>query len=188
MNKLTIPSILAATVLIAGIFAFMPVEKASTVHTSLGDKIDDVQTDVDAIKADVSTIKDDIGELELGELTANRVLTLTDNTVADDDIYTLACTDTVYRLMRVNANITEVTVGDGARATFTLSQADNGFAGVIDLTDAGDDDLTGTSIGMLTTEDIMITVTGTTTVDNAVVKATIQLPQSVSCTLTETTA
>ena len=29
-------SILAATVLIAGIFAFMPVEKTSTVHTSIG--------------------------------------------------------------------------------------------------------------------------------------------------------
>jgi len=34
MNKLTIPAILAATVLVAGIFAFMPVEQASTVHTT----------------------------------------------------------------------------------------------------------------------------------------------------------
>jgi len=33
MNKLTIPAILAATVLVAGMFAFMPVEQASTVHT-----------------------------------------------------------------------------------------------------------------------------------------------------------
>ena len=40
MNKLTIPSILAATVLIAGIFAFMPVEKANTVHTSLGTDVE----------------------------------------------------------------------------------------------------------------------------------------------------
>ena len=35
MNKLTIPAILAATVMVAGIFAFMPVEQASTVHTTL---------------------------------------------------------------------------------------------------------------------------------------------------------
>ena len=35
MNRLTIPSILAATVLVAGIFAFMPIEKASTVHTTI---------------------------------------------------------------------------------------------------------------------------------------------------------
>ena len=34
MNKLTIPAILAVTVMVAGIFAFMPVEQASTVHTS----------------------------------------------------------------------------------------------------------------------------------------------------------
>lgn len=33
MSKLVILSILAATVLVAGMFAFMPVNKASTVHT-----------------------------------------------------------------------------------------------------------------------------------------------------------
>jgi len=32
MNKLAIPTILLATVMVAGIFAFMPVEQASTVH------------------------------------------------------------------------------------------------------------------------------------------------------------
>ena len=188
MNKLTIPSILAATVLIAGIFAFMPVEKASTVHTGLEDKLDTIQADVTAVQMDVSTIKDNIGQLDLGELTANRVLTLTDDTVEDDDIYTLACTDNAYRLMGINAAITEETVDGEARATFTISQADNGFAGTIVLTDEGDGDLTGTSIGMITAEDIIITVTSTTTVDNAVVKATVQLPLASSCTLTETTS
>ena len=34
MNKLTIPAILVATVMVAGIFAFIPVEQASTVHTT----------------------------------------------------------------------------------------------------------------------------------------------------------
>lgn len=34
MNKLTIPAILTATVLIAGMFAIMPIEKASTTHRS----------------------------------------------------------------------------------------------------------------------------------------------------------
>jgi len=34
--KIIIPAILTATVLIAGFFAFMPVEKASTVHVSIG--------------------------------------------------------------------------------------------------------------------------------------------------------
>jgi len=35
MNKLFIPTILAVIVLVAGIFAFIPVEKASTVHTTI---------------------------------------------------------------------------------------------------------------------------------------------------------
>jgi len=35
MNKLTIPAILVATVMVAGIFAFMPVQEASTVHTTI---------------------------------------------------------------------------------------------------------------------------------------------------------
>jgi len=34
MNKFAIPAILVATVMVAGIFAFMPVQQASTVHTS----------------------------------------------------------------------------------------------------------------------------------------------------------
>ena len=35
MNNKTIPSLLVATVMIAGIFAFMPVEQASAVHTTI---------------------------------------------------------------------------------------------------------------------------------------------------------
>ena len=36
MNKITIPVILTATVLVAGIFAFMPIDEATTVHTTIG--------------------------------------------------------------------------------------------------------------------------------------------------------
>ena len=43
VRKLAIPAILAATVLVAGIFAFMPIEQASTIHTTV---IDDLQTQV----------------------------------------------------------------------------------------------------------------------------------------------
>jgi len=34
LNKIAIPAILVATVMVAGMFAFMPVEQASTVHTT----------------------------------------------------------------------------------------------------------------------------------------------------------
>jgi len=47
MIKYTIPTILIATVLVAGIFAFMPVEKASTVHTTIqGTQINNVADQV----------------------------------------------------------------------------------------------------------------------------------------------
>ena len=35
MNKIVIPAILGITIIIAGIFAFMPIEKAATVHTTI---------------------------------------------------------------------------------------------------------------------------------------------------------
>jgi len=39
MNRITIPSLLAATILVAGIFAFMPIEEASTVHITIQSNI-----------------------------------------------------------------------------------------------------------------------------------------------------
>src|SRR3989338_8606613 len=45
MNKLAIPAILTATIMVAGMFAFMPVEQASTVHTTLQDTTGTWQTD-----------------------------------------------------------------------------------------------------------------------------------------------
>ena len=35
MNKFTIPAILAVIIFVAGIFAFVPIDEASTVHTTL---------------------------------------------------------------------------------------------------------------------------------------------------------
>ena len=35
MNKILIPSILAVTIIVAGIFAFIPIDEASTVHSTL---------------------------------------------------------------------------------------------------------------------------------------------------------
>ena len=76
MNKLTIPGILAATVLIAGIFALMPVEKASTVHTGLGEKLTAIQTDVDNMK---------------GKVAGFRVLSDTDPDIDHGDKWTIGC-------------------------------------------------------------------------------------------------
>ena len=50
MNKFAIPALLTSIVLIAGIFSFMPVDKASTVHTSL--------TSVISINVDIDDVED----------------------------------------------------------------------------------------------------------------------------------
>ena len=60
MNKLAIPAILAATVLVAGIFAFMPVEQASTVHIS-GTITTASDADIDTILTNTGTILTNTG-------------------------------------------------------------------------------------------------------------------------------
>ena len=55
MNKIAIPAILVATVMVAGMFAFMPVEQASTVHLS-GTITTTSTADTAAIKVDTAAI------------------------------------------------------------------------------------------------------------------------------------
>jgi len=52
MNKLLIPSILVATILVAGVFAFIPVQKATTVHEFI----------IAAINGDAGISNQDIAE------------------------------------------------------------------------------------------------------------------------------
>jgi len=42
MNKLAIPIALVAVIMVAGIFAFLPVEQASTVHDTISDANDSI--------------------------------------------------------------------------------------------------------------------------------------------------
>jgi len=60
MNKFTIPSILVATVLVAGMFAFMPVEQASTVHTS-DDTKESIAAAAGLVRVEVAGIVDSTG-------------------------------------------------------------------------------------------------------------------------------
>ena len=54
MNKAILPSILVATILIAGLFGFAPIEKASTVHTNIqGNQLNQI---VITTSADLTTI------------------------------------------------------------------------------------------------------------------------------------
>ena len=40
MNNVILPSLLVITVLIAGIYAFQPIQEATSVHTTIGTNID----------------------------------------------------------------------------------------------------------------------------------------------------
>ena len=77
MNKLTIPSILAATVLIAGIFALMPVERASTVHTGLEAKMEAVEN---AVKGEINKNRFFLETVNLNNLDAGTTVVVADTT------------------------------------------------------------------------------------------------------------
>ena len=84
MNRLTIPAILVATVMVAGIFAFMPVQQASTVHTSgtitLASDADiaailvDTGTTLPALRTGVACVTEDVAALATAD---NDIITYT---------------------------------------------------------------------------------------------------------------
>jgi len=85
MNKITIPTILTATILVAGIFAFMPVEQASTVHTT----IQDSQTAIKSVTSAVTAYSaaDSATDSKVFTLDPNKAFVLEEIiiTVADND-------------------------------------------------------------------------------------------------------
>ena len=93
MNKLTIPAILAVIVLSAGVFAFMPINQASTVHTTIlasNTGIVSVQA-LDISNANANFSCDDDGDdgaitftLDVGTDSAELVSLFIDTNVATD--------------------------------------------------------------------------------------------------------
>jgi len=70
MNKFTIPIILTATILVAGIFALMPVEQATTVHTT-------IQASQTVSKSDVDVTPASVTDAALASVTADEGGTIT---------------------------------------------------------------------------------------------------------------
>jgi len=65
--RFTIPALLAATIMVAGAFAFMPVEQATTVHTTITDNVDTMRIgittyDSNGSIADVGDIAQDVAD------------------------------------------------------------------------------------------------------------------------------
>ena len=62
MKQIIIPVILAATVVIAGIFAFSPIEEATTVHTAIIADVADDTLVIQEISADAAGLDLDNGD------------------------------------------------------------------------------------------------------------------------------
>jgi len=97
MNKIIIPSILGIVILVAGIFAFVPIDEASTVHDIVisnlqgdgGLDLDDIDTAIDDLQGDGGLDLDDISDRTIGI----SVVTAGPFTVDSDDDDGTICLD-----------------------------------------------------------------------------------------------
>jgi len=135
MNKVVIPAILAVTISIAGIFAFMPIEKAITVHTTIVSDLSGFQvervvavnsrTDITTTRSDLIDVKVDKDfQVEIGQFLVDS--TSTDGTVI---VLNLIIEDGAGNDFD-NINFTDVTVSlNTGRFVFP----DNGTHSIISL-------------------------------------------------------
>lgn len=125
MNKLVIPTILVSITLVAGIFAFMPVEKASTVHTTIqGTQLNNIATTFDTDLASNATATCASGDFLVYFIFTND----TDLATADVTFTKLGITDDVPNGLDLSvtlalANQTSIagTIGGVSGATLTFS-------------------------------------------------------------------
>ena len=154
MNKLMIPTILVATVMVAGIFAFMPVQQASTVHTTILASVEHLNVKV--MPADAVDLGS-VGSIVVanGEATAAIAVLVTDS--AGTPVLALVAGDfTGVANSRDGAAVatldTAVEVSDGLY-TMVLDSADFGGAGfveyilIVTVDDANDDVTTEVGTG-----------------------------------------
>lgn len=125
MKKIVIPAILAATILVAGMFAFMPVQKASTVHTSIG-VLNVASGTADATGATFANIVAPSSTIKNGSV---RALTFTDAGTADTLAVSVCldatCTSTATIIAETAPNTEAHWTGFGLRLTgSTTADAD----------------------------------------------------------------
>jgi len=136
MNKLTIPAILVATVMVAGIFAFMPVEKASTVHDTIILAITDgkvVQVTVPLSEGDGTYVILDVSDVTNGIESIHIAATLPDNDGNNSD-----CTgDDIAAGVQILAGVASTNLdnilGAGLEITNTGLLSVRDFSGDVDM-------------------------------------------------------
>ncbi|MCH7647030.1 MAG: hypothetical protein IIA83_00265 [Thaumarchaeota archaeon] len=161
MNKLTIPALLLGVVMIAGAFAFMPVQEASTVHTTgitqgttsttttftptgttTGDLVFTCGADSGCVIQEIYVSTSNSATLTVADLdiTVNGVI------VQIDDTTLIVGTDTTIQLVRENGDTgTFMPIVLPANGVLTLDADGNNAAGTIIVTTISSGVLTATS-------------------------------------------
>ena len=205
MNNKAIPTLLIATIMIAGAFAFMPVQEASTVHTGattiLGtnglsvlavadDSIDAGAIATDAIGSDelAATAVVEI-QTTLTEITT-QLFTDADLTEATD-IYTMTCTgDSIVLFARAQ----QLPAADGTTTDLTVAfgTTSSGAAGILAAADADAAISLAvvTNVPLLAGEVMTMTTGGTADADDTassfkIIASTLH-NSATTCTITET--
>ncbi|MFY3740050.1 MAG: hypothetical protein HMLIMOIP_000475 [Candidatus Nitrosomirales archaeon] len=131
MKKIVIPTILAATILVAGMFAMMPVQKASTVHSGLAGV-----TVIELVDAD-----NDVGDVYTLNCAGDAIITGINvfgaGSVTDNDLTLAAGGEDATAAIVLAAGVNVVwnnNVGIDAAETATLTSGAE--------TDGGDESLT----------------------------------------------
>ena len=155
MNKLTIPTILVATVMVAGIFAFMPVQQATTVHTTILASVEHLNVQV--MPGDASVGDTPLWTLANGEDT--EIITVLVTNSAGIPVTTLIAGDFtgVADPRDASAAATLVFLGEISDGLYTLTLDSGDFGGlgfveyvlIVTVDDVNDDDTTEVGTGAL---------------------------------------
>ena len=164
MNKLTIPAILVATVMVAGAFAFMPVQQASTVHTTITNNINTLTIGTTAFNdvaanADVGDIAQDVADtfvaaddniaVDFALVAQGRIIVTQsanipaqcdiDVTVTDDESGAVLVNDqrVITGATLNDVGFFSVNLGNVLVDSFSISVATDGTTGATDCDDVG---------------------------------------------------
>lgn len=161
MNKILLPSILAITILVAGIFALAPIEKASTVHTQL--QATTAQTDTIVRTTTAGTVVTDLLDIEVDQDFTTEIgqffATVTVQTVTITDIEIVNAGDTVVETI----DFEDVDVVVGSQIVFVKDVHPNislpaGWSIVIRGTSAGGTGVIQIMLGVITEGDAVFTL------------------------------
>ena len=122
MNKIVIPAILVATILIAGIFALAPVEKAATVHTTIISDLQGtsiltdtaVKVNLDVANAAGTTLIDVSVNQDFTAEIGQFFVTVADENITIEDIRILNANDVEVEII----NFADIVVGVGSEIVF----------------------------------------------------------------------